>query len=216
MAWAAAGRYMVVMSLKVTLYSDIVCPFCYIAEVSSLVRLQEEYDVELDWRGFELHPDTPPGGRRLAEVFGEARSAAMRDYLVRFAADFGVTGMTFREVMPSTRRALAVAEYARDQGRLHPFRAAAMEAAWRHGQDVEDPEVLALCARAAGLDPVAAVESFDEPTYLARVMNMGAEARRMGVTGIPTVLIGTRRVVGCQPYEVLAAAASAEGAPRRR
>lgn len=139
----------------------------------------------------------------------------MHDYLGRFAAQFGVTGMTFRDVMPSTRRALAVAEYARDQGKLHAFRAAAMEAAWRHGQDVEDPEVLALCARSAGLDPVAAVEAFDEPKYLARVMTMGAEARRMGVTGIPTVLVGAHRVVGCQPYEALAAAAEAEGARRR-
>jgi len=139
----------------------------------------------------------------------------MRGYLTRFAAGFGVTGMTFGDSMPSTRRALAVAEFARDQGKLHRFRAAAMEAAWRHGQDVEDPEVLALCARAAGLDPVAAVEAFDEPTYLARVMTSGAEARRQGVTGIPTVLLGERRVVGCQPYEVLEAAAVAAGAKRR-
>jgi predicted DsbA family dithiol-disulfide isomerase len=203
------------MPLQATLYSDIVCPFCFIAEASSLVRLQQEFDVALDWRGFELHPETPPGGRRLAELFGEERSREMRAYLTRFAAQFGVTGMTFSEVMPSTRRVLAVAEYARDQGRLHPFRAAAMEAAWRHGQNVEDPEVLALCARAAGLDPVAAVEAFDEPRYLARVMTMGAEARRAGVTGIPTLLLGDRRVVGCQPYEVLAAAAAAEGAGRR-
>jgi predicted DsbA family dithiol-disulfide isomerase len=139
----------------------------------------------------------------------------MRSYLTRFAAGFGVTGMTIGDTMPSTRRALAVAEFARDQGKLHPFRAAAMEAAWRHGQDVEDPEVLALCARAAGLDPVAAVEAFDEPAYLARVMTSGAEARRHGVTGIPTVLVGERRVVGCQPFEMLEAAAVAEGAKRR-
>jgi len=209
------GGYMRAMPLKVTLYSDIVCPFCFIAEASILVRLQEDYEIELDWRGFELHPDTPPGGRRLAEFFGEERSRAMHDYLTRFAAEFGVTGMTFGDMMPSTRRVLAVAEYARDQGKLHRFRAAAMEAAWRHGQNVEDPEVLALCARQAGLDPVAAVEAFDEPKYLARVMTMGAEARRMGVTGIPTVLVGGRRVVGCQPYQVLAAAAEAEGAKRR-
>ncbi len=203
------------MPLKVTLYSDIVCPFCYIAEVSSVRRLLEEYEIDFDWRGFELHPDTPQGGRRLDEVFGPERTRAMRDYLAGFAADFGVTGMTIRDVMPSTRRALAVAEFARDQGKLHLFRTAAMEAAWRHGQDIEDPEVLAHCARSAGLDPVAAVEAFDEPKYLARVMTMGAEARRTGVTGIPTVLLGSRRVVGCQPYEVLAAAAEAEGARRR-
>jgi predicted DsbA family dithiol-disulfide isomerase len=45
---------------------------------------------------------------------------------------------------------------------------------------------------------------------------MGAEAARAGVTGIPTFIIGRRRVVGCQPYQLLAAEAEAAGAERRR
>ena len=49
--------------LVARLYSDSVCPFCFIAERSSLVRLQKEYVVAIDWRGFELHPETPGGGR---------------------------------------------------------------------------------------------------------------------------------------------------------
>jgi predicted DsbA family dithiol-disulfide isomerase len=204
------------MAVKVTLYSDFVCPFCFVAEASSLERLQEEYDVELDWRGFELHPETPPGGQRLADHFGAERARSMVGYVTRFAAGFGVSGMTVRDVMPSTKRALAVAEFARDQGLLQPFRRAAMDAAWRHGQDVEDPEVLALCAREAGLDPVAAIDAFDEPEYLARVAAMGDEARRAGVTGIPTVLVGDERVVGCRPYQAFAEAAERAGAKRRR
>ena len=75
MADRSTTHYMGAMPLKVTLYSDIVCPFCYIAEVSSLRRLQEEFELDFDWRGFELHPNTPPGGRRLDEVFGPERTA---------------------------------------------------------------------------------------------------------------------------------------------
>ncbi len=51
--------------IHVRLYSDFICPFCFVAEQSNLVRLQEEFDVEVDRRGFELHPETPVGGMRV-------------------------------------------------------------------------------------------------------------------------------------------------------
>jgi predicted DsbA family dithiol-disulfide isomerase len=139
----------------------------------------------------------------------------MSAHLARFAEGFGVDGLRIHERSPSTRLVLAVAEYARDAGRLHPFRQAAMDAHWRRGLDLEDRAVLAACAVEAGLDGARAAAAADDPAYQARVDAMGAEARRAGVTGIPTFVIGRRRVVGCQPYEALAAAAEAEGAARR-
>jgi predicted DsbA family dithiol-disulfide isomerase len=139
----------------------------------------------------------------------------MADYLGRFAATFGVQGLASHDRIPNTRRALAVAEFARDQGRLHPFRRAAMEAYWRGGRDIEEDAVLADCAREAGLDPAAALAAVGHPGYRARVDTMGEVARRAGVTGIPTFVMGDHRVVGCQPYEVLAALAEAEGAQVR-
>lgn len=185
------------------------------AEESSLVRLQREYQIELDWRGFELHPETPPGGQRLADRYGQRRYAEMTDYLRRFAAAFGVQGMRSPERTPNTRKALAIAEWARDQGRLHPFRRAAMNAHWREGRDLEDHGVLGDLARAAGLDAERAVAAASDPAYVARVDAMGEEAARAGVTGIPTFFVGDRKVVGCQPYEVVSAQAEAAGALRR-
>jgi len=162
-----------------------------------------------------LHPEIPPGGIRRADTFGEARAREASDYLARFAAGFGVTGLRLGDRIPSTAAALAVAESARDAGRLHPFRRAAMDALWLEGRDLEDRAVLERCAREAGLDPARAAAAIDDPSYRGRVDAMGLEARRAGVTGIPTFLVGRRRVVGCQAYGVLAAAAEAEGAVRR-
>jgi len=138
----------------------------------------------------------------------------MTAHVERFAAGFGVP-MRVPARSPNTRAALAVAELARDRGKLHPFRAAAMAAHWRDGKDLEDPAVLAACAAEAGLDPAEAVAAVSAPAYQARVDAMGREAARAGVTGIPTFLVGRRRIVGCQPYQVIAAAAEAEGALKR-
>ena len=151
----------------------------------------------------------------MADYFGPDRASAMAAHLVRFAESFGVRGFAPRDWISNTRKALAVAELARDRGRLHPLRHAVMEAYWRGGRDIEDDAVLSDCAREAGLDPAGALAAIGDPAYRARVDAMGDEARRVGVTGIPTFVMGHRGVVGCQPYEVLAALAEAEGAARR-
>lgn len=139
----------------------------------------------------------------------------MAAHLVAFAATFGVQGFAPRERIPNTRKALAIAEFARDRGRLHPLRHAVMEAYWRAGRDIEDDAVLSDCAREAGLDPAAALAAVGDPIYRGRVDAMGAEAQRVGVTGIPTFVMGSHGVVGCQPYEVIAALAESEGATRK-
>ncbi len=203
----------------------------------------QDFDVELDWRGFELHPETPPGGMDLAQVFGPARARQMREYMRQFAASFGITDMGQPTHMPNTRRALAAAEYARDQGLLTEFRHRAMDAYWREARDLEDPAAIASVASAAGLDGAAAAAAMDASPYLARVDAMRAEATRAGVTGIPTFFFGSVPpddvtaplsrdnargasgrsplpipdvVVGCQPYPLLAAAAERAGAQRRK
>ena len=203
------------MSVPLLLYSDFVCPFCFIAERSSLVRLQEEFDIVVDWRGFELHPETPQGGMPVTALVPRSRRETMRDYLRGFAARFGVNLMETPERLPNTRRALAMAEYARDRGRLEAFRDAAMEGYWRRGENLEDDRDLHAISSRAGLDAEAALRAAADTAYAARVDAIRAEASGKGVTGIPTFFIGEEVVVGCQPYEVLATAARRASAPSR-
>ena len=198
-----------------TLYTDFVCPFCFVAEQSTVAKLQRTYDLTIDWRGYELHPDTPPGGMALAEKFGAARVPAMRAHMRQFAEGFGITDMQFRERSPNTRRALAMAEHARDQGKLDAFRALAMDAHWRRGMDLEGDADLRTLAAEAGLDPDAALAASRDPALFSRIDARRAEAEARGVTGIPTFVMDGRGVVGCQPYETLAAFVEAGGAKKR-
>ncbi len=133
-----------------------------------------------------------------------------------FAASFGVENMASPEVLPNTHRILAMAEYAREIGTLDVFRTLAMQARWEENRDLEDDDVLSDLATATGLDPQQAIVACDSADYLARVDSLGAEAKRMGITGIPTFIIGETRIVGCQPYQELAnAVRQAGGSPRK-
>jgi len=203
------------MSATLRLYTDFVCPFCFIAEQSTVPRLLADFDLTLDWRGFELHPSTPKGGLPLQRLFPGRDLAQMHEGTKRFAARFGVTDFQPPARLQNSRRALAVAEWARATGRLEPFRAAAFNAHWRQGKDLEADADLRDIAAAAALDPDEALAAADDPAWLSGVDAKQADARAHGVSGIPTFFIGEQEIVGCQPYEVLAAAAERAGIPRR-
>jgi predicted DsbA family dithiol-disulfide isomerase len=197
------------------LYSDFVCPFCFVAEQSTVPRLRDELDLVVDWRGFPLHPGTPEGGMPLSALFPASRIPAIKEHMKEFAARFGVTGIVHPDRLPSTRRVLAMAEYAREQGRLEEFRRAGMEAHWRGGNGLESDDDLRAVAESVGLDGAGALAASGDARYITEVDRRLAEAATLGVTGIPTFFIGDEKVVGCQPYEVLAAAAERAGARRR-
>lgn len=177
--------------------------------------MQNEYIVEVDWRGFELHPETPPGGRPIADRVPPARLPQLKRGLREFAASFEVTDLELPDHMPNTRRVLAIAEYARALGKLEAFRDAAMYAHWREGKNLEDEQALQAIALQAGLDPDAALQAMVGEPYLQRIDVIREEASQLGVTGIPTFVAGQYGVVGCQPYEVIVQMVERAGARRR-
>jgi len=140
----------------------------------------------------------------------------MRRHVALFASKFGITDLDISDHMPRTRKALALAEYARDRGRLDEFRAAAMAGHWLEGLDLESDDDLRRLLELADLDPEEAIGAATDPRYLERLKQAGREAHEMEITGVPTFIFGTdEMVVGCQPYESLARAAEAAGARMR-
>ena len=142
-------------------------------------------------------------------------NSEMTSYIVRFAATFGINDMKRAQRMPNTRRALAMAEFARDEGKLNDFRLLAMDAYWKDSNDIEDSAVLRGVATASGLDPEKALFAADDQLYLKRVDDRRLEYKQVGVGGIPTFVFGKEAIEGCQPYQVLAAAALRAGAKPR-
>jgi len=185
------------------LYTDFVCPFCFIAEHSTVPRLVAEHGLTLEWHGFELHPGTPKGGVPLSTLFRGADLPSLHARTKAFAATFGVVDFQPQDWLHNTRRALAAAEYARDQNRLDAFRTAAFAACFRQGLSIEDDTTLLGLAQAADLPGPAVVQAADDPIYLARIDARQLAARQAGISGIPTFVLGQRRAVGCQPYEKL-------------
>lgn len=192
------------MSAVLSLYTDFVCPFCFIAEESTVPRLLNEFDLTLDWRGFELHRSTPVGGKPLSALFPGVDLEALHARTLAFAKGFGVVDFRPPNWLSNTRKVLALAEFARDEGKLEPFRRAAFSANFREARDLESDATLRHIAAQAELSPDLALLAVRDSKYFERVDARQEEARAEGVTGIPTFVIGKQRLVGCQPYERMA------------
>jgi predicted DsbA family dithiol-disulfide isomerase len=157
-----------------------------------------------------LHPETPEGGMKLEEYFPPERLRGMRDYMTKFAAQFGIDDFRQPDRIPNTRRALALAELAKDEGKLDAFRARAFDAHWRDNMNLESDDDLRTIARDAGLS-----RSEPDADHFDRIDDIREEADRLGIQGIPTFVIRNVGLSGCQPFDVLAQFAEQAGASKK-
>jgi predicted DsbA family dithiol-disulfide isomerase len=158
-----------------------------------VAQFSGEFDVNVTWWPFELHPETPPEGRDLTALV-ERRGSAYRDHLKSYAADAGITLASNRH-LSNSHRSLELAEFARDRGKFEPVHDALFRAYFEEAKDIGDLDVLLAIAQNAGLDP----REFRTETMIGRYASLVDEAtniaRSKGVTSTPTMIFDDRLVV---------------------
>ncbi|MDH4228877.1 MAG: DsbA family protein [Nitrospirota bacterium] len=190
--------------LAVTVFSDYVCPFCYVGE-RRLNRLAARYDLQVTWRMVEIHPQTPLEGMPL-EALGYPPDVweRMMVHLTSMAAMENIA-LFQRTHTYNSHKALLLAEAAREEGPA-VFRAVheGLFAAYlSHGRNLAESAVLEEVSRQAGMERSRFEQALIEPRYEERLRENFAVARRAGVTGVPAFLIGDRLVSGAVPVESL-------------
>ena len=180
-------------------------------------RLQREFEIDVEWWPFELHPEIPLEGIDRSGRNSERRSG----YLERLSALAAEDGLDFRSPtrVPNSRWSLEAAEFAREQGAFAPYHRALFEAYFSQGRDIGDVDVLAELAVANGLDDAALREALTSRRYASLVEERTDEARQWGVSGTPTAIFesGERRfaLVGAQEYGMFENVARRFGAAPR-
>ena len=187
--------------LKVIAYSDYICPFCYIG-YHRIEKLKNEYNLAVEWRPFEIHPETPKEGASVDKLpFPKGYLEMAFANVKRLADEDGIT-LKFSEKLPNSRLALYISEFARKKGRFEGFHKLVLEAYWLEGKDIGDKTFLLDLAESIGLnkDEIEIYLSTDEPFKV--VQNSLKELRTYGINGVPTFNIEERLIVGAQPYEI--------------
>ena len=160
--------------------------------------------MRVKWVHFPLHPDTPPAGRSLEEMFAgrgydiPKMQAQMRARMEAEGLPYGDRSMTY-----NSRLAQELGAWADTRPGGEAIHDALFRAYFVDGRNIGDPAVLAEIAAAAGLPADDAREVIEKRTHRAAIDADWEKSRRYGVTGVPTFVAGDNGVVGAQPYEVL-------------
>jgi predicted DsbA family dithiol-disulfide isomerase len=167
-------------------------------------RLRKERGVRVKWVHFPLHPDTPPEGRSLEELFA-GRGYDIAKMQAQMLARMATEGLPYgeRKMTYNSRLAQELGKWADSMPGGEAIHDALFRAYFVDGRNIGDPDVLVEVAEGVGLPGDQAREVLARRTHKAAVDADWQKARDYGVSGVPTFVAGGRGVVGAQPYEML-------------
>ena len=191
------------MSLQVQVFSDYVCPYCFLAE-GPLNEALAEFDgeVEVEWMPFELRPYPTP----TLEPDGDYLQNGWRDSIYPIAERMGVHIVLPRvSPQPYTKLAFEGALAARDEGKADEYNHRMFTAFFQDELDIGNADVLADCAAEIGMDGKGFRAALDDGLHKQECEEQLRFWRDMlGINSVPTFVIDNRLgIPGMVPKETL-------------
>jgi predicted DsbA family dithiol-disulfide isomerase len=196
---------------QITVYSDYVCPFCYLGR-HSLKQYQQtrEEELAIDWHPFDLRSQKRnPDGTIDHSVddgkdddYYEQAKENVRRLQEKYDVEMDLDIATDIDSLPAQIASYYVKQHY-DQETWLDFDVAIFEALWREGKDIGDEALLVDLAEDAGVDGDEIRSALDDETLREEVREQFTEAQRHGVTGVPTFAYEGYAARGAVPPEQL-------------
>jgi predicted DsbA family dithiol-disulfide isomerase len=200
--------------VEVEIWSDVVCPWCYIGKrrfETAVAELADEIDVHVVFKPFQLDPTASPGKAgpvldAYAKKFGgPERAQEIIDHVTAVAADSGIQFRMDRALRANTLLAHRLLWLAQATDNQVALKERLLQAYFIDGLDIGDPEVLRTCAADVGLDHDRVLAFLDSDDGLAEVRDELRAAGEMEITAVPTfVFDGKWMVPGAQEPDTFA------------
>ena len=199
--------------LQVQIWSDIACPWCYVGKrrfERALERFEHAPDVAVTWRAFELDPSAPrvrnpqPYAERIAAKYGRtpAQAQQMVDRMVEIARADGLA-MDFEHAKPgNTFDAHRLLQLALERGSQAALEERLFRGYLCEGRAIGEHDTLLSLATDVGLSAAEVSATLATDQYAREVRADEAEARALGIHGVPFFVLGNRYAIeGAQPTE---------------
>jgi predicted DsbA family dithiol-disulfide isomerase len=198
------------MTLSISVFSDVICPWCFIGKrrlERALGELGLADTTKIEWLPFELNPDMPEEGMARAAYraakFGSARADQLDREMTARGAEEGIAFAFDRQTRtPNTRKAHRLVAYASRNGRGEAVAEALFRAYFEEARDIDSRQVLADIAEAAGLDRGGAEAALADEEIGRQVVALEGRAAEIGISGVPFFIVdGQWAVSGAQAPE---------------
>jgi len=200
--------------MQVEVWSDVVCPWCYIGKrrlESALQQFPHRNQVEVVWRSFQLDPSVPEGSTHptlpaLAAKYGSSVEdmRANMSRVEEVAAGEGLHYDLANGISGNTLHAHELLHLAAERGLGPELKERLLHAHFEEGRSVFEVDSLVSLAVEVGLDETEAREALADRRYLPAVHQDAATAQALGATGVPFFVVDRKYgAAGAQPAELL-------------
>lgn len=183
---------MTLPELQITVYSDYICPFCYVGH-HRLQRLRDSYDLKINWCFLEIHPETSAEGEPIDSLdYPSEQWQKMLDNLERIAAEENIPLSTL-SFITNSKDALVLSEAAKQCGReiFYDLHEKLFSAYFVDGKNIGDRNILKEIAESCGID-----SSWIDTKYPQRLLENFNSARKHDVQSVPSFVFGERVLTG--------------------
>lgn len=201
------------ITMKIEIWSDVMCPFCYIGKNNfeqALQKLPFKDQVEVEWKSFQLDPTLNTGETkntltyfREKKGFPETQATQMISQVTQMGKGAGIDFNFETALITNTFPAHKLLHLSKKYNKSNEMEEALFIAHFIDGKNVGDVDTLAEIAESLGIDKEEAKHAVTSEELTSEVNEDIQQARNNGITGVPFfVLNGKYAVSGAQPVEV--------------
>ena len=194
--------------LKITVFSDYICPFCYVGH-HRLMRLRDEYDLKINWCFIEIHPETSPEGEPVASLeYPSEQWNQLMQNLEAVAKEEGIA-MAEHSFTTNSKDALLLSEAAKEQGRekFYALHEKLFTAFFVDSRNIGDRDILRELATESGIGGDVIELAWQDKKYQQRILSNYHEARQHEIQAVPSFIFGERKLTGVVTEVVMRSAA---------
>ncbi len=199
--------------MKIEIWSDVVCPFCYIGKrklEKALAKFPQKEAIEIEWKSFQLNPDQKTNPEistleSLAKSKGWSLDQA-REISAQVSQMAELEGLTFdfeKAVVANTKNAHRLIHLAKTSGKGGTMKERLLKAYFSEGLNIDDSDTLISIGNEIGLDKESIKKLLKSNQYEDAVDQDIYESRLIGVKGVPFFVLDRKfGISGAQPDEV--------------
>ena len=183
--------------LHVTVYSDYICPFCYVGH-HRLQRLRDSYDLKINWCFLEIHPETSSDGEPIDSLeYPSEQWQMMLENLERIAQEENIP-LSKLSFITNSKDALLLSEAAKQCGReiFYTLHEKLFEAYFVDGKNIGDRHILKAIAGSCDIDDETIEASWTDGNLTKRLMNNFDTARTHNIQSVPSFIFGETVLTG--------------------
>lgn len=203
--------------MKIEIWSDIMCPFCYIGKrnfETALSQFANKEQVEVEWKSFQLDPTIPEVPNYQEDMymfvadrkgFNYEQSKKMHQDLVQYAKSIGLEYNFDKALVTNSLKGHRLIQFAKTKGLGGKAEERLFSAYFKEGKNLSDAAILIELGKEIGLTETEVNEALTDSLYIQKVERDGKEAQALGARGVPFFVLNRKYAIAGaqQPNDIL-------------